>query len=191
MSDMQTALTKALEEGKRKFMASTLNAWEAHEQTIRQPQQTTPEKAVQESFNPTGNMSQDVFNYIRIVGPMTRGQAADVMTRNYGYSKVSVTSIMTQMVRVKLLRQSGNLLSAATDTYIPIGKAYKSSKPAAKPKAPKAPTAPTSHGIAALKVDATEPVRTTWDADTVIANIGIKEAYKLYEELTKYFGRRD
>lgn len=190
MSDMQTALTKALEEGKRKFMASTLNAWDAHEQTIRNPQQTIPEKAVQESFNPTGNMSQDVFNYIRIVGPMTRGQVVDAMTRSYAYNKISVTSILTQMVRVKLLNQTSDLLSAATDTYFPIGKAYKKLKPAAKPKAPTAPTAPNAHGIAALKVDTAEPVRTTWDADTVIANIGIKEAYKLYEELTKYFGRR-
>ena len=187
MSDMQTALTKALEEGKRKFMASTLNAWDAHEQTIRNPQQTIPEKAVQEAFNPTGNMSRDVFNYIRIYGPMTRGQVVDAMTRSYAYNKISVTSILTQMVRVKLLNQTSNLLSAATDTYFPIGKAYRKLKPAAKPKAP---TTPVSHGIAALKVDATEPVRTTWDADTVIANIGIKEAYKLYEELTKYFGRR-
>ena len=45
--------------------------------------------------------------------------------------------------------------------------------------------APKSAGIAALQAD-TAPSK--WDADIVLANIGVKEAFKLYEALSKMFG---
>ena len=205
MPDIQTALSKALEEGKRRFMSTTLDNWDAHEQTIRQPQtkptQTTQEKAVEplDLFKPTGNLSHDIFTYIKW-GTWTGAEVAHAMVK-HGYNKTSAFSIITQMKRCGMVRIEDGYLTMDPDaTYTPIAKLLRKTKKKKiviklRPKAAPAPapqaqpivatTAP-SQGIAAL----TAEVKTTWDADTVIANIGIKEAYKLYEELTKYFGRR-
>jgi len=50
-------------------------------------------------------------------------------------------------------------------------------------------------GIAALSPQPTpraiaprEHITTAWDAETVINNIGLKQAHALYKELGKYFG---
>jgi hypothetical protein len=71
--------------------------------------------------------------------------------------------------------------------YIPL-KSSKKSRAVVKPKAK-----PQSAGIAALKVDTTPKAAPTkaitqWDADTIINNIGLKQARALYDELKKIFG---
>ena len=62
----------------------------------------------------------------------------------------------------------------------------KKAKPAKaiKVQAPKS----TSAGIAALQPVEMRAVPAAWDADTVLAHIGVKEAFKLYEALSQIFG---
>lgn len=180
MSDMQTALTKALEEGKRRFMTATLSDWEKHEQQIRQPQ---PEKAMAYA-NQDRNLTKEIFNYIHN-GACTPDEVIKKMV-GLGYKKVSASSLITQMKRKGLISQNDGYLTANYDEYMPLGRVYQKQKAQAKH------VKQTKAGIAALTA-ATAPaasVPTQWDADTVIANIGIKEAYKLYEELSKYFGNK-
>lgn len=185
MSDMQTALTKALEEGKRRFMTATLNDWEKHEQQIRQQVQPQPEPEKAMAYaNQERNLTREIFQHIRN-GACTPEEVINTMV-GLGYKKVSAGSLITQMKRKGLVRLNDGYLVANYDEYVPLGSVYKKRKAEAKPaKASKA-------GIAALTAATAPaaPITAQWDADTVIANIGIKEAYKLYEELSKYFGKK-
>jgi len=62
-------------------------------------------------------------------------------------------------------------------------------KKATKPAPQKTPPKPVTQGIAALKVDTTPVIETNkWSADTVLNNMSIVEARKLYDELKKIFG---
>ena len=208
MSDMQTALTKALEEGKRRFMTATLNDWDKHEQQIRQqpqfqpqPQPETPTENVMLMAYQNRNLTRDLFDFIK-QSDCTPMEAVKEMERQ-GYNPRSASSLITQMKRAGMIRLQGNHLRTCIDEYKALGSVYrrlkvqrevaKAKREAAKAKAK--PTKPTTHGIAALTAATTPivhaaPVAAQWDAETVIANIGIKEAYKLYEELSKYFGNK-
>lgn len=199
MSDMQTALTKALEEGKRRFMATTLNDWDKHEQKIRQQvqPQPEPEKAMAYAYN--RNLTRDLFDYIKMTD-CTPAVAIKAMAEQ-GYNAKSAGSLITQMKRAGMIELRGDRLHTCVDEYAALGSVYRrlraqreTAKAQRMVKAQaraQAKAKPVTQGIAAL-TPATTPVAPApqWDAETVIANIGIKEAFKLYEELSKYFGHK-
>jgi hypothetical protein len=181
---MQTALTKALEDGRRKFLTPTLNEWDKHEQTIRQPQK---EKATMYS---TGNISRDTFNFVRDNnGKYIQSAVVNAVIKlNAGYKKNSVSSVVTQCKRAgTFVQQPDGTLFATASEYVPLRNVYGSKKSKAKAKAK-----PILQGLAALAADtaaaAAPRAESAWDADTVLANMGIKEAHRLYLELAKYFG---
>lgn len=67
--------------------------------------------------------------------------------------------------------------------------AERAERKAAKLAEREAQVAAPAHGIAALKVDTTPVIETNkWSADTVLNNMSIVEARKLYDELKKIFG---
>lgn len=172
MSDLQTALTKALEDGKRKFLSTTVNEWDAHEQAIRQPQ----EKIVQ-----TKSLTETLFEFVRDHAHKYYAQEITDRFVTAGHKKSSVSSLLTQMKRNRLVNEdSAGKLYALSDIYNPMP-AYKKNKPKEKAKA---------KGLTALAV-AQSPapiIKSQWDAETVLANMGIKEAHRLYLELHKFFG---
>ena len=155
-------------------LSKVVSVWDAHEQTIRQPQ----ERIVQ-----TKSLTETLFEFIR--DHKHRYYAAEIVDRfvTAGHKKSSVSSLITQMRRNKMIKEddTGKLYSL-TDIYNPMP-AYKKNKPKERAKA---------KGLTALAVAHTPAqapaIRTAWDAETVLANMGIKEAHKLYLELDKFFG---
>jgi hypothetical protein len=176
MPDLQTQLAKALEEGKRKFLNATLDAWEHHEQEIRQPQPQPKEKTMS-AFIPTKiSLSADIFACIKHA-PRAPVSVKEIMIKA-GYNKTSVFSLITQMKRAKLIELREGVLYTLVDAYSPINRTYK------KPNKTKAQA-----GIAALPSAATAPIiKTTWDASTIIDHLSLRQARALYDELTKVFG---
>lgn len=178
MPDLQSELSKIA------------HAWDSHEQTIRQPQQEKVMKATPISI--TGNASKDTFNLIRD-NPYgyTHTTAAKKMVA-LGYKLNSVHSLITQMKRagIFIVDAAGGTLYTQQGEYKPFSNPYKA-KPAGRLKPRAKPTkTTTAEGIAALQVVDTpvKEIPTQWDAETVLAHIGVKEAFKLYEVLHKMFG---
>ena len=170
-------------------LVKVVSVWDAHEQEIRQPQK---EKAAMQT---TGNMTRDTFEFVRLnPDKYTQEQATNALA-HLGYKKNSVSSVLTQM------RRSGHValsidhkLHTLANSYTPLHNPYKIKVKAKKKFKAKVKPAPVAaQGIAALAADTATitvqpPVKTQWSAETVLAHMGIKEAYRLYTELAKYFG---
>lgn len=182
MPDMQSELLRALEEGKRRFLQSTINDWDNHEQTIRQPQsqtqtQPTPEKTVHplaknltealtitpHTIVKTGNLSRDVFKYVQ-QGLFTRIQVADAMS-NVGYVRKSASSIVTQMLKSGMLALHDGRLVTTIPEYAPVANPTKPVPPREyirrKPLNIKSREAKPKQaaGLAALKETKAEPAQ--------------------------------
>lgn len=160
MPDMQSELLRALEEGKRKFLHNTINDWDKHEQTIRNPQpqtQTTQEKAMElqpttntpneittvstynttsttnETFTKSGVCSRDTFDLIRLNPHKFTTVSAAKKLVNLNYRKTSIFSLFTQMKRNGMLKEDEHgRLYATADAYTPFANPYKVS-PVNKP----------------------------------------------------------
>ena len=187
-----------LEQARKEFQVPDLqselskiaNAWDDQEKEIRKEQ--PKEKAM--TFTPSGNVSHDTFNFIKANAHIHTAATACRAMEAMGYKRSSVHALITQMKRVEFLKyDTHDKLFAAVPEYKPFSNPYKQSGPkkhrTTKPKADKV-QAPKSAGagIAALKPAETRIVPAVWDADTVLAHIGVKEAFKLYEALSKMFG---
>ena len=193
-------------------MSKVLSAWEQEEQqAINQPQQekqvqttqTAQPKLAATIFQPTNNVTLETFNYVRDNPNATNRQACDALSAR-GFNPNSVGSLLTQFVKQgQMARDHNGRHIVLVPAYTPLKSTKKfraeglrinkivniRSKKPSKPKTP----APKSTGIAALKVDTTPKavptkVITQWDADTIINNIGLKQARSLYDELKKIFG---
>lgn len=170
-------------------LVKVVSVWDAHEQEIRQPQK---EKAAMQT---TGNMTRDTFEFVRLnPDKYTQEQAMNEMMK-LGYKKNSVSSVLTQMRRTGHVALSiDHKLHTLADAYKPLHNPYKpkvKAKQKVKAKAKPAPAA--AQGIAALAADTATvtvqpPVKTQWSAEAVLAHMGIKEAHRLYLELSTYFG---
>lgn len=185
-----------LEQARKEFQVPDLqselskiaNAWDDQENEIRKEQ--PKEKAM--TFTPSGNVSRDTFHFIQ-ANPCkyTPSSACKALTA-MGYKYGSVHSLLTQLKRIEYIKSNvdGELFTAVSE-YKPFQNPYKKNpvnKKKAKPvKAIKIHT-PKSAGIAALQPAEIRTVPAAWDADTVLAHIGVKEAFKLYEALSKMFG---
>ena len=178
MPDLQSELSKIA------------NAWDDQENEIRKEQ--PKEKAM--TFTPTGNVSRDTFHFIQANPCKYTPSSACKSLTAMGYKYGSVHSLLTQLKRIEYIKANvdGELFTAIPE-YKPFANPYKKNpvnKKKAKPakaikvQAPKS----TSAGIAALQPVEMRAVPAAWDADTVLAHIGVKEAFKLYEALSKMFG---
>jgi hypothetical protein len=178
MPDIQTALKTAL------------STWE------KDDQQTIKEKTMPKNiFKPTNNVSRDTFNYIKHNPNMN---SADICTAliAQGHKRTSIHSLLTQMLRGGLVQRVDEKFTALIDEYRPM-KSYKQLKNVerkkqkllAKPTG-KSQNKPKAKGITALVGPSASKaqVTTVWDAETVINNIGLKQAHALYKELSTYFG---
>lgn len=207
MPDLQTALTNAIS---KQVLSTTINEWDEEEkqemQTATQTQApsmqtTTPEPTL------TGNLSKDIFTYIKDnPGCLTKDVRRAFIA--LGFNENSVGSLVTQMVRNKLITRNdvGNL-EAIRVRYKPLITGAKkkllykklgvAKTPAAKPKAQgiaalaPEPTSSVDKGQEALDKVLAKPVRearAVYDALCVLRDLDVGEARYMYTELHKLFG---
>ena len=164
MTDIKTAMSGVLDE------------WELDNQQQEKQVETKP------YFSITNNVTRATFEYVKTNPKSASGDVCRALEKQ-GHKPSSVGSLLTQFLKKGLCtRDAQNRYSVAVDEYMPM-KATKKVK--AKQVIEKA-KATRGSGIAALSPQPT--VKLVWDADTVINNIGLKQAHALYIELAKYFG---
>ena len=169
-------------------MSKVLNEWENHEQSIRTPKKTASGRVV---FTVTNNVSRETFNYVKASPNSTSAQVCAVLEKR-GFKESSVGSLLAQFVKQGMMsRDESGRYKTLVPEYTPL-KSNKAVKAAQPPKRKVGRPKGTSMGIAALKAEAggkvTGVIASQWDAETVINNIGLKQARALYDELKKIFG---
>ena len=211
MPDLQTALSTAI---KNQVLSTTINEWEQEEQQTMQahvePQvaMTPPQIVAIPSPTLTGNLSKDVFVYIRENPGCLSVDVRKTFVAT-GANENSVGSLITQMIRNKLVSRNevGNLESNRV-RYKPLASGAKREKLHKKLglAKPKAEAKPQAQGIAALAPEPThdtdrgqealdkvlaKPVRearAVYDALCILRDLDVGEARYLYTELQKLFG---
>jgi len=170
MPDLKTALTTAL------------SSWEQDDQKIQQEK-----KLPKHIFTPTNNVTQETFNYVKNNPNKNSGEIRAALVAR-GFNDGSVGSLITQFTKQgQFVKDHNGNYKTIASTYTPLKSSKhfrtedkrKNKTVAVKPK-------PRVEGIAALAPQVT--ATTQWDADTIINNIGLKQARALYDELKKLFG---
>jgi hypothetical protein len=170
MPDMKTALSTAL------------SSWEQDDQKIQQEK-----KMPKHIFTPTNNVTQETFNYVKN-NPNKNSSEIRIALVARGFNAGSIGSLLTQFTKQnQMAKDHDGRYVVCSPNYAPLKSSKhfrtedkrKNKTVAVKPK-------PRVEGIAALAPQAT--ATTQWDADTIINNIGLKQARALYDELKKMFG---
>ena len=210
MPDIQTALKSAL--------SKTLQDWDDEGETPSvQPvsasfsQPTTPTQGIPmtQAFSITNNVSRVTFDYIRTNPGSTRKEIITALEHK-NFRPDSVSSLIAQMRRNKLIHEKDGLYYADADEYRPL----KSLKAIKKMEAKAAPVevrqkrkyTKRSEGIGALlqaKIEsAPAPVATaplerksfltklvrTQSPESIVENMNVLQARELYDYLRKIFG---
>jgi hypothetical protein len=205
MPDLQTALTTAI---KNQVLSTTINEWEEEEQQTMQAQ-TQAQIPIVAIPSPalTGNLSKDIFVYIKENPGCLRADVRKVFV-GAGKNESSVGSLLTQMVRNKMvsINEVGNL-EAKRVYYKPLISGTKRKEmnkklgvardKAAKPKAQgiaalaPEPTQSADKGQEALDKVLAKPVRearAVYDALCILRDLDVGDARYMYAELHKLFG---
>jgi len=170
MPDIKTALSGILSE------------WELDNQQQENQVETSQQKPY---FNVTNNVTRATFDYIKANPKSASGEVGRALEKR-GFNPSSVGSLLTQFIKSGLCtRDENNRYSVAVNEYAPM-KAKAKLKPIRAKQVIEKAKATRGEGIAALSPQPI--VKTAWDAETVINNIGLKQAHALYKELGKYFG---
>ena len=183
MADLQTALATALKE------------WEPETSTQESKQMETKQKNV---FKPTNNVTRETFNFIKTHYGCTSTQVKDAMVAK-GYKESSVHSLITQMVRNKLvMRDNQGSLATIVPEYVPI----KSNRPVAKKVKAKPKLTKTKEGFVdkitkpvetapkvgtTLSTPETKPEPKHLTAQYIMDNINLYEAKALFKILRMVF----
>lgn len=209
MPDLQTALTTAI---KHQVLTTTINEWDEEEKQTMQAQPQAPIMQTQTQINGntkttatfTGNLSKDIFSYIKD-NPGCLGTDVRKVFIEAGYKESSIGSLVSQMIRNKMVSRNevGNL-EAIRVYYKPItgSKKKKLAKAIAKVKAAKTqaqgiaalapePTQDTDKGQEALDKVLAKPVRearAVYDALCLLRGLDVGDARYMYIELHKLFG---
>ncbi len=163
MPDLQTELSKVI------------TAWEAPETS-----EPASAKPVQRPFQITTNTSRATFDYIRDNPGVSRVQATSALGTQ-GHKRTSVSSLLVQMLKQGLLRDSNGALFVTQPEYAPIkARLVKAPKAPAIKRKPKA-QAP----VAAPKAEA--PVPTEFDAEEFVNALTLKQAKAVFVKLKEVF----
>ena len=175
MPDIKTALSTALTE------------WEQDDKQQEKQMQKTPYVP---HFKVTNNVTRATFEYVKN-NPHQSCKTICAALAKQGYKSSSIGSLLTQFVKNGLCKRDANSnYTAIAHEYTPIKVRKQLKAKQAKQVIEKA-KATRGEGIAALGAQPTQrvaPIVTAWDADTIINNIGLKQARALYDELKKIFG---
>jgi hypothetical protein len=127
-------------------------------------------------FQPTNNVTRSTFNMVRDnPGIMRRGAVAKLET--LGYKATSTSTLISQMIRQRLVREEGGMLYANFPEYTPLKAKFRRVMADKKP--------------AKVKVEAPAPrtaiITTNYDVDRIIKNLTIYQAKELRDALNNLF----
>lgn len=175
-------------------LSKVINSWEAPTQAAPKAEPTAEAKPY---FTVTNNVCRVTFDCIRDNPGKTRTEIG-LMLEKEGFKRSSTTSLMGQMVKQGLVRETQGLVYANYTEYKPL----KSAKVWANHVAKQAEQAPQRKRIEIVNKRTGEvinprPVTTAlpmpqispvWDADTLLNSLSIVQARALYDSLRKIFG---
>ena len=159
MPDIQTAFKTAL--------SRTLQQWDDDDgeqvpqpsptinttinNSVPQPSQNIQGIPMTKAFNVTNNVSRATFNYVRDNPGSTRKEIIKALEHE-GFAAGSVSSLIAQMVRNKLIHITNNLYYADADEYRPLKslKAIKKLEAKAEPKPKRKYTKRTDAGVTGI-----------------------------------------
>jgi hypothetical protein len=176
MPDLKTELTKVI------------NQWNTDEEpTTMTSQPTQPTQPTH--HNVTTNVTRATFEYLRDNPGKTRATAVDALS-GQGLNASSVSSLIGQMIRQRLVREVGNELFTNQQEYTPLKPALSklvNSKRAVKTKvAPRPKWAPPEP--LPLPPVRPAPAPAEWSVESVIDRLNVRQAMAVYDELRKMFG---
>ena len=200
MTTLGEKLREALDKG-------TLDAWDKHEEQIRQPQK---EKQVKDTkIRVTNNVMRVTFDEVEHTPNMSVNDYVEALEAR-GFKKSSVTSVLYQLARVgQLKRAEDGTLSAAQAQYTPLKGPARKKKPKPDPKrkivvVTRGKPVQKAQGIAALKADTAvkaEPMVEKFDMGSfkhhspiafipsrIVDNLSVLHSRELYDYLRKIFG---
>jgi len=223
MPDIQTAMKQAL--------TRTLAEWDDDDEgtnvpvpsakqpvsaSVSQPSQNIQGIPMTKVFNVTNNVSRATFNYIKDNPGSTRKEVIKALSHQ-GYGEGSVSSLIAQMVRNKLIHVTNDLYYADATEYRPLKslKAIKKLEAATEPKPKRKYERKAVTGIGALLREKLEampnPSQDALDAaayamggqpvvskrittiirsqtpDDIIQNLTVFQARELYDRLKQIF----
>ena len=170
MPDIASALQKAL------------NEWEPPVETL--PPAPAPAKAY---FSVTNNVTRVTFEYVRDNPGKNRVEVAKALEKQ-GYKPGSVSSLLGQMIKQGMMRESAHLLYVMTNEYTPLKGSKVVKALAAKPQEQQRKKVVlinkrTGEIVgAAPKVEPT-PVEKEWSPNDVIDKLTVHQAIALFKAL--------
>lgn len=206
MPDLQTALQSAL-------IKTTLNAWDAHEDQIRKPQQekqmANPNPVINheagKGFTPSNNVMRATFDAVKNAPKMLHKEYVEMLKLN-GYKESSTSAVLYQLMRAgQIARDEQGQLSVTCAEYRPIKQVKKQPRVIVLDKAPepkprqivlvKKPR-DKSEGIAALKADTVVKADgeyklhapRAFHPSAIVDGLTVLHARELYDYLKKIFG---
>jgi len=190
MPDIKTAFQNALSKAASAPTPQIPAAWDdegadaAIENITTKAKEATMPKQV---FTVTNNVTRATFDYVKNNPGNTRTQIVAALAAQ-GFKKGSTGSLLGQMVKQGLLREANGTMFAAKDTYTPLKTSRNKDqvKPVVKPVAKKVQAKPRPTFIP--PTEAPVQINASWDAETLLNNLSIKQARALYDELRKIFG---
>jgi hypothetical protein len=171
MPDLKSELSKVLDE------------WSKPETTMTQTKPATP------YFTTTNNVCRATFDCIKNNPGKSRQELAALLGKE-GYKKSSTTSLMGQMIKQNMVRDTGGGLFAVVPEYTPI-KSYKAfaNQQAQTPQRKVVTITNTRTGKvinpkpAPVAAPVAAPVEKEWEPKDVIDTLTVRQALALFKEL--------
>ena len=173
MPDLKTELSKVI------------NQWNQPEEPTM-----TQTKSLPVSFQVSNNVCRATFECIQKNPGKTRKEVIEALLES-GYQKNSTTSLIGQMIKQGHVRASQGLVYANFDEYRPLksNAAYKKLQEAATRKnVVITKSFSTAAPVEKPAKQAAVQINSSWDADTILNHLSIKQARALFDELRKIFG---
>jgi hypothetical protein len=168
MPDIASALQKAL------------NEWEPTE-----PVATPTPPPAKPYFTVTNNVTRITFDYVRDNPGKTRKEVA-VALEKQGFKTGSVSSLLGQMIKQGMMRESAHLLYARQDEYAPLKGSKVLKELAAKPQEQQRKIVTITRRAAPEA--APTPVAKEWNVTDQLNSMSIVQARLMYDALRKIFG---
>jgi hypothetical protein len=159
-------------------LSKVLNEWNSSEPTTM----TKPTSSVH--FAVTNNVCRATFDYVRDNPGKKRVEINKAMEAK-GFNAGSVSSLLGQMLKQGMLRESAHLLYATIPEYTPLKSSKKLKAMAEKPQTPAAP----QRKVVKLvnpntgKVLNPPPVEKEWEPNDVIDKLTVHQAIALFKAL--------
>jgi len=187
MSDLQTALFSALKE------------WEPPEMQGKGEGTIAGASTTPAPSKPSRNMTRDTFAMVRDNPGITRNNAVQRLEA-MGHKPTSTTSILSQMVKTKMISETSGVLSTKRKNYTPLQtKVRKVEKVKPKPKAvlaqapapiEAAPEPQATPVKTARKLMEEDRQRVSNEIDEWLNSVTLRYASLVYERLHYIFGAK-